>query len=61
MGDRQGAYRALFWRPVGGNHYEGLGVDVMIILKRNFKTWDGTLSNEVMNLSVLKKCKEFLD
>jgi hypothetical protein len=35
------------------NHLEGLRVDMMIILKRIFKTWDGTLSNEVMNLSVL--------
>jgi hypothetical protein len=53
MGDRQGAYRVLVWRPEGKNHLEGLGVDGMIILQRIFKTWDGTISNEVMNLSVL--------
>ena len=37
----------------GKTHLEGLGIDGMIILKRIFKTWDGTLSNEVTNFSVL--------
>ena len=53
MGDRQGAYRVLVWRPEGKAHLEGLGVDGMVILKRIFKTWNGTLSNDVMNFSDL--------
>ena len=49
MGDRQGAYRVLVWRPEGKNHLERPGVCGLIILKLIFKAWDGTLSNEAMN------------
>jgi hypothetical protein len=41
MKERSGAYRVLVGRPVTKDHLQGLGIDVRIILKWIFKTWDG--------------------
>jgi hypothetical protein len=42
MRGKRGAYRILVGRPEGRNHLGDPGVDGRIILKRIFKTWDGT-------------------
>jgi hypothetical protein len=41
MGKGRGAYKILVGRPEGRNHLEDPGVDGRIILKWNFKKWDG--------------------
>ena len=39
-GGKRGAYRVLMGIPEGMNHLGDLGIDMRIILRRNFKTWN---------------------
>jgi hypothetical protein len=49
MGNRKGAYRILVRTPEVKNHFECLGVEGIMILKRIFNKWYGIRSNAVTN------------
>jgi hypothetical protein len=40
MGDKRGAYVVWWEYPMERDYLENVGVDGMIIVKRNFKTWN---------------------
>ena len=52
MGERRGACRVLVGDPSEGYNLEDLGLDGRIILKWNFKTWNGEAWTGLIRLRI---------